>query len=524
MTRLGWRKAQRAQLLSTSAPAALTAAATVGFLGLAAMPAAAQDATWLANPVFFATPGLGDFNDPTSWSTGTVPTGTAFFNTSTGTNLVVTEPSGTTVGGMTFNAGASNYTLTSFLRLCPHIHRNRHHHQRRQPVNRHGRIVLKNSSSAGSASITNGNALTFLNTSTAGNATITNDGIDFAFSDHSTAGSANITNNSGGNIAFSNTSTAGNATITNSGGLSFADTSTAGSATITNNLTGNFSFSNTSTAGNATITNFGGLTFQNTSAAGSATIGNSGALGFIDSSTAGSASINNFVGGNLSFNNSSTAGNSIITNSHNSGGLFFEDSSTAGSASITNNQSLNFQNTSAAGNAAITNNASVTFRNNSTGGNASIVNTATGTVDFSPSTGPAGDGKLSAGSIAGAGVYYLGSNQITVGGNNMSTTVSGVISDCGPTGHECSATTASGGGTLAGTGTIGNLQVVPGFSDPSKKSPTTRTRRRRRCTPSSRCVRRCPVRCRAAPSTPRPGRGRRDRFTKAFCAAGASLP
>jgi autotransporter-associated beta strand protein len=76
-------------------------------------------------------------------------------------------------------------------------------------------------------------------------------------------------------------------------------------------------------------------------------------------------------------------------------------------------------------------------------------------VDFSTSTGPADDGKLSAGSLAGAGNYYLGANQLTVGGNNLNTTVSGVISDCGPTGHECGNSPAAGGSLIkVGTGTL----------------------------------------------------------------------
>ncbi len=48
-------------------------------------------------------------------------------------------------------------------------------------------------------------------------------------------------------------------------------------------------------------------------------------------------------------------------------------------------------------------------------------------VDFSGSTGPAGDNKLTVGSIAGAGVFRLGANELTVGSNNLSTEVSGVI-------------------------------------------------------------------------------------------------
>jgi autotransporter-associated beta strand protein len=168
---------------------------------------------------------------------------------------------------------------------------------------------------------------------------------------------------------------------------------------------------------------------------------------------------------------------------------------------------LSFNNNSTASNAIITtNNGGLTlFNDNSDGGNAQFLTNAGGVVDFSNTGGPAGDGNISAGSIAGAGNYYLGSNLLTVGSNNLSTTVSGVISDCGPTGVECasgatgggldkvgsgtltlsgantytgptlinggvlnvtgslvSAVTVNSGGTLSGTGTIGGLDVASG--------------------------------------------------------------
>ena len=56
---------------------------------------------------------------------------------------------------------------------------------------------------------------------------------------------------------------------------------------------------------------------------------------------------------------------------------------------------------------------------------------------------------------AGAGNYYLGAREVTVGGDNLSTTVSGVISDCGPTGTECNQAGATGGALVKiGTGTL----------------------------------------------------------------------
>jgi hypothetical protein len=71
---------------------------------------------------------------------------------------------------------------------------------------------------------------------------------------------------------------------------------------------------------------------------------------------------------------------------------------------------------------------------------------AGGIVDFSGTTGPNNDSKITAGSIEGAGNYYLGSNQLAVGRNNISTKVSGVISDCGPnvSGLICANPSATG--------------------------------------------------------------------------------
>src|SRR5262249_1387504 len=140
---------------------------------------------------------------------------------------------------------------------------------------------------------------------------------------------------------------------------------------------------------------------------------------------------------NLNYTNPSSAGNAVIVN--NSGAVVsFNNNSTAGNATIT------------------TNNGAVTqFNDNSTGGNAQFITAAGGTVDFSNTSGPAGDGNISPGSIAGAGNYYLGSNLLTVGGNNLSTTVSGVISDCGDSGLDCSNSGATGGGLIKiGTGTL----------------------------------------------------------------------
>ena len=263
-----------------------------------------------------------------------------------------------------------------------------------------------------------------------------------------------------------------------------------GSITMNNNsgvLPGDIQFTNSGTAGSAIINNsIGIIGFNNSSTAGSATINNSNFVSFYDNSTAGSATITNSAG-STAFQDSSTAGTATII-----GGTQFLDSSTAGSATII---------------------GSILFFNNSTGGNAAIINN-NGTVDFSLSAGPNNDHKLTAGSIAGSGVFELGQDQLTVGGNNASTTVNGVIMDGGlarGTGGSLvkvgtgsmtlggvntytGATTVNGGtlevdgsttsssfttintnGRLSGTGVVGNTAVSGGTLAPGNSTNHTGT-------------------------------------------------
>lgn len=504
----------------------------------AAGPARAQDATWLASP------GTADFNTGTNWSPATVPTGTAFFGASNTTNLSFSND--TMVGGWTFNVGASAYSFTdngflTFLGTGIVVNGGsaiisttntgvvtfyNTSTAGSATINSGGSVSFVDTSTAGSATVNNTSFLTFFQASTAANATINNSGV-LTFYNTSTAGTANVTNNSGGNLGFYNASTAGSATITNNNGssLNFNDTSTAGSAAITNNAGGTLNFNATSTAGSATITNNSGgfVSFNGTSSAGGATITNDsgaevdfnaastagsagitnnflGVLNFNGTSSASSATISNNGGGTLNFFNSSTAGSAAIINN---AGVTFVDTSTAGSATITNNlgRTLYFENASTAGSATIANSGDLAFLDGSTAGSAAITNNSSGVVDFSSSTGPALDHKIAAGSIAGTGNYKLGANELTVGSNNLSTTVSGVIADGGAgggTGGSLVKTgtgtltlsgintytgatevnggtlavngsiTASGGvtvnsgGTLGGTGTVGNTTILSG--------------------------------------------------------------
>jgi autotransporter-associated beta strand protein len=215
-------------------------------------------------------------------------------------------------------------------------------------------------------------------------------------------------------------------------------------------------FQNSSTAGSALfeVGDQANLRFRDSSTAGYANITNAlGTLHFADSSSADHATIVN-DGVAVTFQGTSTAGSANITNNST---LEFDDTSKAGTATIVNNGSLQFHVGSTADSANITNNGLMYFVQSSTAGNATIKNS--GTIDFSLTTGPANDHNITAGSIAGNGSFFLGTNTLIVGGNNTSTEVQGTISDCG-NGTQCFLFLNSGnpvlGGSLTkvGTGTL----------------------------------------------------------------------
>lgn len=227
-------------------------------------------------------------------------------------------------------------------------------------------------------------------------------GLTFANADLS--GLTSITTNAGGTTTFSgNMSASGPATLAINGGLvRFIDDSTAGSATITNQLSLPFS----------------SVEFHDRSSAGSATISGSGNVKFYDTATAGSATITNDLASD------------------------FHDSSTAGSAEITSTGLVRFYGNSTAGSATITAEAptvlvlsAVQFFDQATGGDARFILGANTQLDVS---GVASSG-ITAGSIEGSGKVILGSKQLTVGSNDLSTSFDGDIS-------------GEGGGSLVKTG------------------------------------------------------------------------
>jgi autotransporter-associated beta strand protein len=228
--------------------------------------------------------------------------------------------------------------------------------------------------------------------------------------------------------------------VTNNGAFNIVNANTAGITSILNENGGSTRFLNTSSASSINITNNTGTTFF-------------GTTGATDTNTAGNATIDNNNGGTF-FEAHSNAGAAKITN-HDGGVTIFDDHASAASATITNNNNgfTEFGLLSTAGNATIITNSggSVTFFDTSTGGNAQFITNGTGIVDFGGSLGPSGDGRITAGSIAGSGTYYIGAgNLLTVGSNNLSTEVSGVIADFNP----CACGTGPGNLEKVGTGTL----------------------------------------------------------------------
>ncbi|HEY8335228.1 MAG TPA: autotransporter domain-containing protein, partial [Tardiphaga sp.] len=444
-----------------------------------------------------------------------------FFDNSTAGTAHITNAAS---GALTFNNSSSAQTAT--IANAGAMHFNNSSLAGTATVTNDGTLDFNNTASADHAAIGNNATMSFSGSSSAGNAGIANAAVGtLTFNDTSTARAATIVND--GAIAFNNSSRAGTATVTNDGLVDFNDASSADHATIANNAAITFngsstadhaaitygtviastSFSGSSSAGNATFQTAPGsfanfTTFFDASTARNASIANaSGVVQFTDSATAGSANISNT--GSLvlgpaytTFSLASSAGSATITNNF-MGLTRFEDQSLAGTATIINNASgatmfgaggastasadhaniinaagsggigtgglTEFLSSTTAGNATITtrDGGGVFFFETSSGGTARFITEAGGAFDISQLTAAG----MTAGSIEGAGTYYLGDRQLTVGGNNLSTTVSGVISDgsCG-----CFGPGGVGGSLVkvgSGTLTLSGVNLYTGATD-----------------------------------------------------------
>ena len=437
-----------------------TRACSLGLLSLllvcSAPPGYADSATWSTNPA------TGNWNTATNWMPNTVPNGPGNVATfATSTKTAVSFAADTEVDSIIFNPGASAFTLTTApfhlltISGAGLINNSGQTQQFVSALQEDGPIDLpqaafnsvefKNSSSAGSD---------IVYTASPGDL-VFGAGGNFIFQDASSAGSAifNIYGDSRadykGSIEFYNSSTAANATINLYDGAympvtvaSISQPATLANA-IVNNQGGNITISGGATAGEATIINekiLGQLSYSNL------TIGSNITTGI---GTAGSANITNRGAtatrkeGSTFFAGDAKAGVATIINEGGDGavqaggfvtiGSANAETPTAEAATLIANPGTNW------GGGGL-----ITFGQNSLGGTARCELFGNGTLDISPHFAPG----LTIGSIEGDGPILLGARNLTVGSNNLSTTVSGVIQDGGAGGGTGGALSKIGTGVL----------------------------------------------------------------------------
>ena len=419
----------------------------------------AVTATWNLNPT------TSDWNTATNWTPNGVPnsgSSVAIFGVSNQTSVSI--QSADAVDHITFNPGASAFTIS----VGP---------QFSSKLTLAGAGIINNSGVTQNFATLNEfnqsfGEIDFVGGASAGDGTVftneagpTGGGAKTFFFDTSSAGTASFINQSGGANAgatwFFGDSTAANATFTSQGGGAFSQG-------------GSISFGDNSSAGNGNFTNEGAT----------GVFGSAGTVNFVDNSTAADATMtsrrgaNKGIGGQIAFLELSTADHATLTleggldNDVEKGAVQFYDNSTAGDALITLEGALHtgsegalalFRSSSSAGNSTlIANNgqgrnsgASIQFTDSSIGGTARI-----------ELLGPLGAGNLeidahglpgvSVGSIEGSGSVTLGSRNLTVGTNNLSTTFSGTIagSDGSLSKIGSGTFTLSGSNTYTGTTTL----------------------------------------------------------------------
>ena len=245
-------------------------------------------------------------------------------------------------------------------------------------------------------------------------------GGNFNIQNEAAVASTTIVNN-GGLIFFWDATTASNSVFTNSGGATdFTDNASAGEATITNNG-GETTFTGFATAANSTITSNGATSPE--ARAGSTT--------FLNTSNAGTAT--------LIANGGSNGGSGAL--------IFF---GVNGSGSPTAASSTLIANGDLPGEAG----GIIQFDDTSDGGTARVEVFGNGNLDISSHAAPG----MSIGSIEGSGAVFLGANKLTVGTNNLSTVLSGVIQDGGIGGGSFGSLTKVGKGKL----TLSNANTYTG--------------------------------------------------------------
>ena len=385
------------------------------FVLLSLVPAAiaqAGSATWKLNPP------STNWNSAANWTPATVPNSpsdTASFSLSNTRTVVIN--SSVELNALVFNSDADPNTITLGDATGLNV------------VNLvlSGSGITDNSDfllqtlEVGTTLTTNGakNTLSFRNNATAG----TTGELFFADGGQSS-------DFAGGIIEFINSATLGSAVVLTNAGLNggsagqitFSDTSSAGSGSMITNIglkegsTPGFTiFADNSTAGNGVVINNGAFD----------AIDQGGYTLFLDSSSAADAVIQ--------------ANRTLFAGVFGGGTVIFADTSTAANATLIGNGS-------ASGGA---DSGSFQFEADSTGETAEVIGTGNLVIE---NHNPPG---LTIGSLDGSGNVILGSNTLSVGSNNLSTTYAGVIQGAGAlTKLGTGLLTLSGANTYSGGTTI----------------------------------------------------------------------
>lgn len=258
---------------------------------------------------------------------------------------------------------------------------------------------------------------------------------DFFFDREGVFNNSGVVQTFNGSFGFSRGAVAGDLVVYNPHFCSFSDGADAGSATFNIAVDGHAAFSGTSRLGSGS--------------AGSATFNNRGVISFSSKSNAGEATFINYggdsfgaPGGFVMFKRANALSSTIIlyggTTFGSLGARCFFLNSNAWSATLI-----------AYGGAGDSRSGGSILFTTSSGYNARVEVFGNGNIDFSRF----GAGDTTIGSLEGDGFVYLGGGPLAIGGNNLSTTFAGTITEQGGIQQGGPGSiTKNGSGTLTLTG------------------------------------------------------------------------
>ncbi|MBS0632150.1 MAG: autotransporter-associated beta strand repeat-containing protein [Verrucomicrobia bacterium] len=314
-----------------------------------------------------------------------------------------------------------------------------------------GVTLFNNDATAGSAHFTANGAVA---SGASGGYVIFNDNASAVTADF-TAEGGTASGAEGGNIEFYAGTTADQATFTVNGGS--VEGAGGGRVYFTDYVAGYGSQGTGATAGTASFTINGGsanqagggyVSFEGSATPGQATfVANGGSAGGAE-------------GGSVRFYSGATADHATITAN---GGTANDENGAAGGGLVLFNQDATAGDSTLIANGGTNGGAggSIQFFDSADGGNAVVKVYGNGNLDISPVNLYNGQVTVGIGSLEGSGNVFLGNNNLSVGGNGVSTTFSGVLQDSGRYGSGGNgALTKVGAGTLTLSGTSTNTGTV----------------------------------------------------------------